>query len=213
MAVVAITGLKGGVGKTTLAANLAGELAAAGRTVAVLDADPQESLIQWAGLGEGLLSEIAQAVDADNEAQFVEAVNIAAMGADHVLIDCPPGFREAALYALRVADLALLPAGPSPLDILAARDALALALEERSKRGGRKPVIRFVPCRVQSATMLGRELADNLEALGAKALPPIGLRAAIAQSAIIGLTIREFAPSSTAAEEFNALAREVERLL
>jgi len=54
MAIIAISGRKGGIGKTTIAANLAAEMVAAGRTVAVFDADPQGSLMAWAGLGDGM---------------------------------------------------------------------------------------------------------------------------------------------------------------
>ena len=45
MAIIAITGRKGGIGKSTITANLAAELVALGRSVAVLDTDPQKSLV------------------------------------------------------------------------------------------------------------------------------------------------------------------------
>ena len=41
---------KGGAGKTTVLAHLAAAWAAAGRQVAVMDLDPQQSLTRWAGL-------------------------------------------------------------------------------------------------------------------------------------------------------------------
>lgn len=44
MTVVSVLNYKGGVGKTTIAANLAGELAYRGRTVLLIDMDPQASL-------------------------------------------------------------------------------------------------------------------------------------------------------------------------
>src|ERR1700752_460157 len=44
MDVVAVINYKGGVGKTTVTANLAGELANRGRKVLLLDTDPQASL-------------------------------------------------------------------------------------------------------------------------------------------------------------------------
>ncbi len=51
-----------------------------------------------------------------------------------------------------VADIVLLPAGPSPLDIMAARDALALTRDAREQRGGKKPLVRFVPSKVLAQT-------------------------------------------------------------
>lgn len=41
---------KGGAGKTTLLAHLAASWAEAGRQVAILDLDPQQSLTRWAAL-------------------------------------------------------------------------------------------------------------------------------------------------------------------
>lgn len=47
MRVVAVAGLKGGVGKTTTAAHLAAGLARQGRRVVVVDLDAQRSLTRW----------------------------------------------------------------------------------------------------------------------------------------------------------------------
>ena len=46
MRVIAVVGRKGGIGKTTVAVHLAGELAARGRRVHLVDADPQGSAAQ-----------------------------------------------------------------------------------------------------------------------------------------------------------------------
>jgi chromosome partitioning protein len=212
VAVIAITGRKGGVGKTSLTANLAAELQALGHTVAVLDTDPQQSLKAWAGLGSGLLSEIVEAVDTTHPERFRAKVQEATKTADRVLIDTPPGFADPALLAALLADVVLLPAGPSPLDILAARDAVTLVREARSQRGGKKPLIRFVPSRV-SHTTLSRDLATSLKDLGEKVFPSIKQRVVVAEAALNGLTVLEYAPGSPARQEFRALARALERLL
>jgi chromosome partitioning protein len=49
--IIAVGNLKGGVGKSTLAINLACELAD-GRRVLVLDADAQATAAEWGGLGK-----------------------------------------------------------------------------------------------------------------------------------------------------------------
>ncbi len=46
--IVALLNQKGGVGKTTLSLHLAGELAAHGARVMLIDADPQGSSLDWA---------------------------------------------------------------------------------------------------------------------------------------------------------------------
>jgi chromosome partitioning protein len=209
MSVIAITGRKGGIGKSTITANIAAELLILGRSVVVIDTDPQRSLMAWSELGDGVLRDIVQAVEVTSAGQFRAAVRKAAAGADRVLIDTPPGFADPALLASLAADLVLLPCGPSPLDILAVRDALDLARQARRERGGNLPAIRFIPSKV-TTTRLGRGLADTLAEMGEPVLPPIGQRAATAEAALTGLTVREFAEGSAAQLEFAALAVAIE---
>ena len=213
MAIVAVTGRKGGIGKSTITANLAAELLALGHKVIVLDTDPQQSLVAWAGLGDGVLSTCVEAVDTANPEKFKDRVLRAAKSADRVLIDTPPGFADPALLASLLADVVLLPAGPSPLDIMAAREALELTKEARAQRHNRKPMIRFIPSKVLAQTNLGRDLKASLEGLGEKALPTICQRIAVAEAALSGLTISEYANGSTAHMEFTALAKALEEVI
>jgi chromosome partitioning protein len=212
MAVIAVTGRKGGIGKSTITANLAAELLARGHTVAVLDADPQRSLVAWSELGDGVLRDLVRPVDAAHPRQFRAAVEAAGKLADRVLVDTPPGFADPALLAALHADLVLLPSGPSPLDIMAARDALNVAREARQQRKDGKPVIRFVPSKV-TVTSLGRELAGSLAEMGEPVLPAIGQRTVAAEAALHGLTVREQAMGSTSQAEFAALAAAVDGVL
>ncbi len=52
MRIVCVAHQKGGVGKTTMVAALAGAFAAKGSSVLMLDLDPQASLTQWFGMAE-----------------------------------------------------------------------------------------------------------------------------------------------------------------
>lgn len=212
MKVIAVTGRKGGIGKSTLSGNLAAELVAQGRSVLLLDADPQGSIVAWGNLGEGVLRQIVQPIDAANPSAFKKTVQELGKKRDRVIIDTPPGFAEPALLAMALADLVLLPVGPSPLDLLPASDALRLAREARKARGGRLPKIGLVPSKVMR-TKLGGDLPATLEAMGERVLPGIGLRSVVAEAALSGLTVREAATKSTAAEEFSALAQAVEEML
>jgi chromosome partitioning protein len=213
MSIIAITGRKGGIGKSTLTANLAAEFLAMGRKVIALDADPQQSLMSWSKLGEGILSGCVELIDFTNPQRFRAAVKTAEQNADRVLIDTPPGFTDPTLMASLIADLVLLPCGPSPLDILAAKEALAMTVDARAKRKDGKPSVRLVPSRVLIHTNLGKDLPATLADLGEKVLPGISQRIVVAEAAITGLTVREYAPSSAAQIEFEALAKAVERML
>ena len=209
MAIIAVAGRKGGVGKSTIVGNLAAEFHAMGRSVVVLDADPQHSLAAWAAQGEGMLSRCVEKVKgADAEALRAKA-RAADKAADLVLIDTPPGMPEITYQAALVADLVLLPCGPSPLDLFSLKEALSLALKARAERRSKRPRIRFVPSKVLMNTNLGRGLSSSLEEMGKKVLPAIGQRIVVAEAVMSGLTVCEYAPNSVARTEFKDLAKAV----
>jgi chromosome partitioning protein len=210
MAIIAVAGRKGGIGKSTIVGNLAAELAAMGRTVVALDADPQHSLAAWAAQGHGMLARCVQKVDAS--ANLQDRARKAQKEADIVLIDTPPGTPSTAYQAALAADLLLLPCGPSPLDLLALKEALALALRARAARRTKRPRIRFVPSKVLMNTNLGKSLHSSLKDMGRKVLPPVGQRVAVAEAVATGLTVREYAPDSPAHMEFEKLAKAVDKI-
>jgi len=212
MAVVVIAGRKGGIGKSTIAGNLAGEFAAMGQTVAALDADPQHSLAAWAEQGEGILSKCVEKVNRGTE-DLRGKLRTAQKAADMVLVDTPPGILDVAYQAMLLADLVLLPCGPSPLDLFPLKEGLGMALKARAERRSKKPRIRFVPSKVLKNTNLGRGLSSSLEQLGKKVLPGIGQRIVIAEAVMSGLTVREYAAGSAAQEEFEQLAKAVNKIV
>src|SRR5271165_3513682 len=201
MAIIAVAGRKGGIGKSTITGNLAAEFEAMKRSVRVLDADPQHSLSAWAEQGNGMLARSVEKVE-NAGAHLRARARQAEKDVDVVLIDTPPGAPEVAYEAAMAADLMLLPCGPSPLDLFALKEALSLALKARAVRRAKKPRIRFVPSRVLMSTNLGRGLASSLKDMGKKVLPPIGQRVVIAEAVSSGLTVAEYAPNSPAHQEF-----------
>ena len=212
MAIIAVAGRKGGVGKSTIAGNLAAEFAAMKKSVAVLDADPQHSLAAWAEQGAGMLAKCVQKVDGKAGTLGTRA-RAAEKDVDIVLIDTPPGIPEVAYQAALVADLVLLPCGASPLDLFALKEAIALALQARAERRSKKPRIRLVPSKVNMSTRLSRGLTSSLEEMGKKVLPAVGQRVVVAEAVEAGLTVAEYAPNSPAHEEFMELAKAVEKIL
>src|ERR1017187_2274252 len=212
MAIIAVGGRKGGVGKSTIVGNLAAEFARMGRSVVVLDADPQHSLATWAEQGVGMLSRCVEKVE-DGAATLRARARTAEKDADIVLIDTPPGTPETAYQAALAADLMLLPCGPSPLDLFALKEALSLSLKALVLRCPKKPRIRFVPSKVLMSKNLSRGLASSLKDMGKKVLPAIGQRIVLAEAVSSGLTVAEFAPNSPAHEEFRALAKAIDKVL
>ena len=214
MAIIAVAGRKGGIGKTTIAGNLAAELTEMGWRVVAIDADPQHSLATWAAQGDGVLSHMVEKIKHGDADALRSKVRLMDKSADLiVIIDTPPGIPEVTFQAALLADLMLLPCGASPLDLFALKEALSLGLRARAERRSKKPRIRFVPSRVLANTNLGRGLYASLEKMGKKVLPPIGQRIAVAEAVHSGLTIKEYAPDSPARAEFYELARAVGKIL
>ena len=213
MAIIAIIQQKGGVGKSTITANLAGELVSFGRSVKVLDLDPQQSLANWSKLGDGLLGKIVEALVINSPQAFRAKVSSLSNNAERVLLDCPPGLPDASIMAALLADLVILPVTPSPLDIIAGQEALALVRDARLKRPEAKPTIRFAPARLSVNTVLSKDLPGSLENLGEPILPGTSQRVAVAEAVLKGLTVGEYAPESKAHQEFQELAKAVEEIV
>jgi chromosome partitioning protein len=208
--IIAVGNLKGGVGKSTLAVNLACELAA-GRRVVVLDADAQATASEWGGLGKlGVPVEPLPLDDERKAAAWMRRVRSAP--ADIVVIDLPPHNGAATAAALMMADLFLVPVAPSGLDIRAATKALDLLREARTARGDGKPMALLVPSKVDRRTGAGREIEAALHEMGERVGPAIGARSAFVDSATAGEWVGAFAPRSVAHQEIGALAAVVERL-
>ncbi len=162
MSVVAIVNQKGGTGKTTLAVNLAWVLAEKGR-VLLLDADPQASAENWAAGDES--TSVTFTVQGVRGRVLHRLVQAAAADYDWVIIDGPPGITRTSSDAVRVADVVLIPAKPSPLDVWAAADIVA-AVQARQKVAGGLPRAAFVITMTQARTRLGRQIDDALEEMG-----------------------------------------------
>jgi chromosome partitioning protein len=211
--VIAIIQQKGGVGKSTITANLAGEFVEKRRIVRVLDLDPQQSLATWARLGQGVLSDIVGPVSVESPSEFKSVVQTADDDAEWVILDCPPGLPDTGLMAALMAHIVLLPVTPSPLDVIASKKALELIRDVQRQRKQGLPAIAYVPSKVVHHTILARDLESTLKPTKEPILPGISQRIAIAESVLQGLTLREYAPASHGVEEFRALAYAVERMV
>ena len=103
--IVALLNQKGGVGKTTLATHIAGELAMRGQSVILLDADPQGSALDWTQRrSQQGLPRLFSAVGLARETLHQEAPELARR-ADHVVIDGPPRIAEAQIEVEALIDV------------------------------------------------------------------------------------------------------------
>ncbi|WP_313304917.1 ParA family partition ATPase [Stutzerimonas balearica] len=206
--IVALLNQKGGVGKTTLATHIAGELALRGQHVVLLDADPQGSALDWAQrrAHQGL-PKLFSAVGLARETLHQEAPELARR-ADHVVIDGPPRIAALARSALLAADRVIIPVQPSPYDLWASDEMVALIREAQLFRP--ELAAAFVINRRISTTIIGREVRQALAEQPIPALrAEVGQRIVFADSVASGRLACETAPDSAAAREITALVDEL----
>ena len=206
--IIAFLNQKGGVGKTTLATHLAGELVIRGRSAIVIDADPQGSALDWAERRhQSGLRRLFGVIGLARETLHVEAPDLAC-SVDHVIIDGPPRLTALTRSALLAADLVLIPVQPSPYDIWASAEAVALITEACFYR----PRLRtaFVINRRVARTVIGREARP---ALADQPFPTLRTevhqRVAFARSVAAGCLVYECPNTSHATVEMSMLAAEV----
>lgn len=124
---IAVVNTKGGVGKTTLSAALAVRAARDSKRVALVDLDPQRSLVEW-WKRRGRPGESPTIFEGAHTAHdAVEALNL--NGWDWVFFDGPPAFLTVVQEAISAADFTVIPVKPSMIDLLATQDAVVMARE------------------------------------------------------------------------------------
>jgi len=215
MAIIALLKRKGGSGSSTLAANIAAEWTLRGFPTALLDCDPQKTLVEWANLGSGVLSRIVEAPEVQQGQAFRELVKHRAGAYSRVVLDCAPGFDPMALQAAVIANVIVIPVRPSPLDTAAALDALEVAVV--GARGRDDCTICFAPSANLPRTRLGKMLPEALkeagEPAGALVLPSVNARIVAAEAVLAGMACCEFDPTGDTTKEFRAVVDAIDAII
>ncbi len=207
--ILTVGNTKGGVGKTTLAVNLAIARALQGRDVWLVDGDRQGtaqtaiSIRAEAGSQPG----IACASYPDGPTLRAQVKQQAAKF-DDIIIDAGGRDSSALRAALVLSDVLLVPFQPRSYDVWALNDIAILVDEARSVRDGLRAVA------ILNCADPGESSSDNLEAAAAVSdvpqfeylATPIRRRKAFANAAGAGLSVLEQKPmDKKAVEELNAL--------
>lgn len=206
--IIAVLNQKGGVGKTTLATHLATELAYRGERVLMVDADPQGSALDWSQMRvQRRMPRLAGVIGLARETLHHE-VPVIARNVDHVVIDGPPRVTALARSAILASDLVLVPVLPSPYDVWASADVVALIAEARLF----KPALRaaFVVNRRVVGTVIGREARTALASLALSVIDAeVAQRVIFAESVAAGQVVRESRPNCAATREIANLTSAV----
>lgn len=193
MLVIAVANPKGGVGKSTLATNLAGWLAHRGHSVMLGDTDRQHSSRRWLSLRP---REFPRIRGWDLEGPEVAKVP---KGTTHMVLDTPAGLRGKRLGGLmRIVDKVLIPLQPSEFDIDATERFLDVLREH-----GRSPEIEvaLVANRVHEGTLSLDELRFFLDSVDEPVLGQLRDAQIYVQLASRGMTLWDLAASSRIARD------------
>lgn len=126
MLVIVVANTKGGCGKTTLTGALSVRAAQDTKRVAVVDTDPQKSMIDW-WARRGKTDNPTVFEGAATAADAVEALQLD--GWDFAFFDTPPAFVSLMEEIIDVADFVVIPVKPSMVDLIGTQDAVLQARE------------------------------------------------------------------------------------
>ncbi len=192
---------KGGAGKTTLAASLAVAAAEAGETVVALDLDPQGSLASW---GDTRTNDapVIDRVGIEKAPQLPAILKaLGKQGFTLAILDTAGTESTGGNLAMRAADLCLIPARPSRLDLQATLPTVE-ALMRLEMRDRFAFVLNQCPSGRNSRAT---EAASGLAIFGVLAEPMVMQRADHQDALAAGQGVTEYAGDGKAAEEVRAL--------
>lgn len=145
--IITLASSKGGVGKSTTTAALAGALASAGHRAHIVDLDSNHTVSRWLGDGNGIPRLSVSVADPQDLTEHLAEV-AGRHSPDVTLIDIAGTYERALTVAVARAHLTLIPAAPSEADIF---EAARVARHIRSvfQAFGRDPLYRLLLTRVQ----------------------------------------------------------------
>jgi chromosome partitioning protein len=223
MLTIAVLQQKGGVGKTTLAINLAACAHLAGLRVLIIDMDRQATAFDWSVVERAAGSRCAgitvvQAVSrkADTALGIAGQIPMMSRGYDVVFLDGPPRLGDVTMAAAVAADVALIPLEPFAASLWAVPDTIDLldSADSIREHRGMRPIERAL---VLSRAGIGTRVLRDAEAeirkdpAGGKLLGVVHQRVSIAEVMKVGEAAATVPTAASAAEEFSRLWRQLKR--
>jgi chromosome partitioning protein len=206
--IIAVTNLKGGVGKTTIAVNLAVCLAQRDYKVCVVDTDTeQRSSVKWSGQRDENLNTIPVFGVGDKLNKEIEALD---KDYEFVIIDGTPQLSERANRTILASDLILIPITPSGFDFWSFENFLE---RYEQAKGFKEKIHAYVLLnKFNEARNIGKEVREALSQFEIPVLKTtLAERVAYQETTIQGVGVVEY-KDKKAKEEISRLTDEIEAL-
>ncbi len=208
--IITFTGQKGGTGKTTLATNVAGMLAAEGKRVYLVDADPQQSAWGWHVERTSTTAIVTAARCAGTSDGVRDACRSGdARRADIVIADTGGRISPGVHQAVQLADFVVIPVLPSLPDVRSTegfyREVLGPIARQKTLRG----------TLVMNAMQRGVALCDEAYSYVQEQTDLPLLRAVVHQYVVFrraigqGMTVCEMEPKGRAAQDMKTVLAEL----
>lgn len=190
MPVVVVANPKGGVGKSTLATNVAGFFASRGHVVMLGDVDRQQSArlwLQWRPVAARPIGTWETSHD---------HIARPPKGTTHVVLDTPAGLHGGRCKdVIRMADKVLIPVQPSIFDIHATREFVD---QLTGWRRADRVQIALVGMRVDARTLAAERLRDFFDRVGLPVLAYLRDTQNYVHLSAHGLTVFDVPPGRVA---------------
>jgi chromosome partitioning protein len=210
--IIAITNLKGGVGKTTITTNLAVSFALSGKSVCIVDTDKEQtSSIRWAEQRDDDKPHVA-VVSVGVEKLIREAEQLSKKY-DVVLLDGSPNASELAITTIMSADIVLVPVSKSAYDFWAMDNFLQKFKQAKAYRGNIQAFI--ILNKYNEKQNVGKEVKEAIK----NSFPDIPLlnsvlcdRVAYTETITEGLGVVEY-KDKKAKQEIENLFDEIQKII
>ncbi len=204
MKIISVVGQKGGVGKSTIAGNLASLFSKKYKKVAVADVDPQGSLANWHKRRESNTN--------DNNLAFIPLgikniskgiADLEDAKCDVLIIDTLPVFADYMEDVINASDLIILPCKPSLSDIETIPRVLKTIKD--------KPFIVVIN-EAKNNTRVLSQASQALREMGVF-VGKVSSSVDMAQSWSEGVSVNEFNPSNVCSEQYQHIFKYVDSYL
>lgn len=133
-------------------------------------------------------------------------------GYDLIVIDCSPSVGLLSQNALRCADAMIAPVSCDYLGVVGLEQAVRTVEDLKGRTGHQTRLVGVLPTFYDSRLKVAREAMDTMSGrYGDVLLEPIRINTQLREAPAQKLTIFEHAPRSTGAEDYEALARWVDK--